>query len=194
MVTVRKERPAEAATRDALLDLAYGPARFAKTSERLREGRRPELALVAAEGRRIVGTVQLWQVSAGSERLALLLGPLAVAPDRRKRGIGSTLVHHALREAARRRYGAVLLVGDAPITRGLASPARRPARCGCPGPTSGTGCLGASSSPARSTAPVDSSAPAVRSSSGPSLRPWSRVSSTATIASRRTRHDPRHLC
>src|SRR5262249_37643021 len=38
----------------------------------------------------------------------------AVAPDRRKRGIGSTLVHHALREAARRRYGAVLLVGDAP--------------------------------------------------------------------------------
>ena len=114
MVTVRKERPAEAATRDALLDLAYGPARFAKTSERLREGRRPELALVAAEGRRIVGTVQLWQVSAGLERPALLLGPLAVAPDRRKRGIGSTLVHHALREAARRRYGAVLLVGDAP--------------------------------------------------------------------------------
>jgi predicted N-acetyltransferase YhbS len=114
MVTVRKERPAEAATRDALLDLAYGPARFAKTSERLREGRRPELALVAAEGRRIVGTVQLWQVSAGPDRLALLLGPLAVAPDRRRRGIGSTLVHHALREAARRRYGAVLLVGDAP--------------------------------------------------------------------------------
>ena len=48
MVTVRKERPAEAATRDALLDLTYGPARFTKTSQRLREGRRPELALVAA--------------------------------------------------------------------------------------------------------------------------------------------------
>jgi predicted N-acetyltransferase YhbS len=113
MVTVRKERPAEAATRDALLDLAYGPARFTKTSQRLREGRRPELALVAAENRRLVGTVQLWEVSAGADRRALLLGPLAVAPDRRKRGIGSTLVHHALREAARRRYGAVLLVGDA---------------------------------------------------------------------------------
>ena len=113
MVTVRKERPAEAATRDALLDLAYGPARFTKTSQRLREGRGSELALVAAESRRIVGTVQLWEVSAGRERPALLLGPLAVAPDRRKRGIGSTLMHYALREAARRRYGAVLLVGDA---------------------------------------------------------------------------------
>ena len=117
MVTVRKERPAEAATRDALLDLAYGPARFTKTSQRLREGRRPELALVAAESRRIVGTVQLWEVSAGPDRPALLLGPLAVAPDRRKRGIGSTLVHHALREAARRHFGAVLLVGDAYYSR-----------------------------------------------------------------------------
>jgi predicted N-acetyltransferase YhbS len=113
MVTVRKERPTEAATRDALLDLAYGPARFTKTSQRLREGRQPELALVAAESRRIVGTVRLWEVSVGPDRPALLLGPLAVASDRRKRGIGSTLMHHALREAARRRYGAVLLVGDA---------------------------------------------------------------------------------
>ena len=52
-------------------------------------------------------------MSAGPDRPALLLGPLAVAPDRRKRGIGSTLMHYALREAARRRYGAVLLVGDA---------------------------------------------------------------------------------
>ena len=134
MVTVRKERPAEAATRDALLDLAYGPARFAKTSERLREGRRPELALVAAEGRRIVGTVQLWQVSAGSERLALLLGPLAVAPDRRKRGIGSTLVHHALREAARRRYGAVLLVGDAPYYSRFGFSSEKTSALWLPGP------------------------------------------------------------
>ena len=74
MVTVRKERPAEAAARDALLDLAYGPARFTKASERLREGRRAELALVAAEGRRIVGTVRLWQVSSGRP-LAELSGP-----------------------------------------------------------------------------------------------------------------------
>jgi predicted N-acetyltransferase YhbS len=113
MVTVRKERPAEAATREALLDRAYGPARFTKASERLREGRLPELALVASEDRRIVGTVRLWQVSIGPDLPALLLGPLVVARDRRKRGIGSTLVHHALREAARRRHGAVLLVGDA---------------------------------------------------------------------------------
>jgi predicted N-acetyltransferase YhbS len=134
MVTVRKERPAEAATRDALLDLAYGPARFTKTSERLREGRRPELALVAAEGRRVVGTVQLWRVSAGPDRPALLLGPLAVAPDRRKRGIGSTLVHHALREAARRRYGAVLLVGDTPYYSRFGFSSEKTSALWLPGP------------------------------------------------------------
>jgi predicted N-acetyltransferase YhbS len=113
MVTVREERPGDGAARDALLDVAYGPARFTKASERLREGRLPALALVASEGRRIVGTVRLWQVSAGRDRPALLLGPLAVHPSCRRRGIGSTLVQHALREATRRRHGAVLLVGDA---------------------------------------------------------------------------------
>ena len=134
MVTVRKERPAEAATRDALLDLAYGPARFSKTSERLREGRRPELALVAAERRRVVGTVQLWQVSAGPDRRALLLGPLAVAPDRRRRGIGSTLMHHALREAARLRHDAVLLVGDAPYYSRFGFSSEKTSALWLPGP------------------------------------------------------------
>jgi predicted N-acetyltransferase YhbS len=114
MVTVREERPGEAAAREALLDLAYGPVRFTKTSEQLREGRLPELALVASEGRRVVGTLRLWQVAAGRDRPALLLGPLAVHPSCRKRGIGSTLVQRALREASRRSHGAVLLVGDAP--------------------------------------------------------------------------------
>jgi predicted N-acetyltransferase YhbS len=114
MVTIRHERPADVAAREALLDVSYGPVRFTKTSQRLREGRRPELSFVAAEGRRIIGTVRLWPVSAGRERPALLLGPLAVDPGCRKRGIGSMLVRHALREGTRRRHGAVLLVGDAP--------------------------------------------------------------------------------
>ena len=51
MVAIRLERPADVASREALLDVAYGPVRFTKTSERLREGRLPELAFVATEGR-----------------------------------------------------------------------------------------------------------------------------------------------
>ena len=39
MVTIRLERSTDIAAREQVLDTAYGPARFAKTSERLREGR-----------------------------------------------------------------------------------------------------------------------------------------------------------
>src|SRR3954471_4736985 len=105
MVTIRRERKADVAPREALLDVSYGPIRFSKTSERLREGRRPGLSFVAASGRRLVGTVRLWDVSAGPDRPALLLGPLV---------IGSALVQVALREAALAGHAAVLLVGDAP--------------------------------------------------------------------------------
>jgi predicted N-acetyltransferase YhbS len=58
--------------------------------------------------------VRLWHVWAGPGRPALLLGPLAVHPDFRNRGIGSMLVRHAISAARRLGHGAVLLVGDAP--------------------------------------------------------------------------------
>jgi predicted N-acetyltransferase YhbS len=120
MITIRPERPADVGVRENLLDRAFGPCRFTKSSERLRTGNAPAagLALVAVEtgqdGReRLVGTVRLWPVAAGG-RDVLLLGPLAVDPDRQGFGIGAALMRWALAEAARRGHAAVLLVGDAP--------------------------------------------------------------------------------
>jgi hypothetical protein len=114
MITIRHERASDIAAREALLDVAYGPARFEKPSERLRAGRVPAdfLALVAVARGRVVGTVRLWPIAAGG-RAALLLGPLAVHPDWRSRGIGAALVARALHDAAARGHAAVLLVGDA---------------------------------------------------------------------------------
>lgn len=40
MTTIRHERPVDAPAREALLDLAFGPCRFDKTSQRLRDGQR----------------------------------------------------------------------------------------------------------------------------------------------------------
>ncbi|MGI8525696.1 MAG: GNAT family N-acetyltransferase [Pseudolabrys sp.] len=115
MITIRQERPVDQSAREALLDAAYGEVRHAKPSARLRRGRLPAdgLALVAVERGRILGSVRLWHVGAPRNAPALLLGPLAVHPDARRRGIGATLVRRALDEAKRLGHGAVLLVGDA---------------------------------------------------------------------------------
>jgi predicted N-acetyltransferase YhbS len=113
MIAIRPEKPGDIAAREALLDVAYGVSRFAKPSQRLRDGREPALSFVAFEHGRLIGTVRLWTVSAGAGRPALLLGPLAVHPDRRQRGIGSALVRRAIRAARVARHGALVLVGDA---------------------------------------------------------------------------------
>ena len=116
MITLRRETAFDVARREVLLDAAFGDERFAKTAERLREGRLPEagLSFVACADRRLVGTIRLWSISAGPRRPALLLGPLAVASDCRKCGIGGLLMRHAIAQAERRGHRAILLVGDAP--------------------------------------------------------------------------------
>jgi predicted N-acetyltransferase YhbS len=112
MAVIRDERPADVVGRERLLDACFGAERFRKTSERLRAGRRPALALVAV-GEGVVGTVRLWDVAAGGGRPALLLGPLAVDCRRQGRGLGAALMRAALDRAAADGHRAVLLVGDA---------------------------------------------------------------------------------
>jgi predicted N-acetyltransferase YhbS len=118
MVTITPEIAADFPAREALLDRAFGKReRRRKTSERLRDGRRPADGLAfAARNRsgRLVGTLRLWDITAGSAGSALLLGPLAVDCAYQKRGIGAKLLRHALAEARKLGHKAVLLVGDAP--------------------------------------------------------------------------------
>ena len=136
MISIRQETRNDAAARESLLDAAYGPVRFTKPSEQLRKGRTAAdgLSFVATEDGRVVGTLRLWPVSAGASRPALLLGPLAVHPDCRKRGIGGALVERALRDARRRGHKAVLLVGDAPYYERFGFSAEKTAGLWMPGP------------------------------------------------------------
>jgi predicted N-acetyltransferase YhbS len=144
MPTIRLEKSSDAAAREALLDLAYGPVRFEKPSERLRSGRAPArgLSFIAVEDGRVIGTVRLWEVSAGSACPALLLGPLAVDPAQRRRGIGSALMRQALRVAARRGHRAVMLVGDAPYYGRFGFSAEKTGRLWLPGLTDKARLLG----------------------------------------------------
>lgn len=136
MTRICHERPADAAPRDALLDLVFGAARFAKTCERLREGRLPAggLSFVASQRNRLIGTVRLWHVSAGPGRPALLLGPLAVDPDYRNRGVGAALMERALRDARQLGHREILLVGDPPYYARFGFSAARTEGLSLPGP------------------------------------------------------------
>jgi predicted N-acetyltransferase YhbS len=114
MITIRDEVAADIPAREALLDRCLGERRTAKSSERLREGRLPAdgLALTAERDGVVVATVRLWSVEAGG-KAALLLGPLAVAPELQGEGLGRAMMREAIWRAACRGHGAVLLVGDA---------------------------------------------------------------------------------
>ncbi len=118
MVTIRPEIAADVPARERLLDKAFGKAqRRRKTSERIREGRLPAegLAFTALDEKgKLVGTIRLWDVLAGSAGPALLLGPVAVDCKRQGKGIGAALIVHALDAARARGHAAVILVGDAP--------------------------------------------------------------------------------
>lgn len=134
MVTFRHGRPCDAAAREALLDLCFGAARFAKTCERLRDGRLPWIELVATERGRMIGTVRLWHISAGQGRPALMLGPLAVDPGHRNSGIGSALMERAIAAARRGGHREILLVGDAPYYGRFGFSAARTGQLQLPGP------------------------------------------------------------
>jgi predicted N-acetyltransferase YhbS len=136
MATIRHERPFDIPAREALLDQSFGSARFAKTSERLREGRLPAegLSFVATDRGRLAGTVRLWHVLAGPGRPALLLGPLAVRPDCRGRGIGAALMAHAIAEARHRGHQEILLVGDEPYYARFGFSAAATGALSLPGP------------------------------------------------------------
>jgi len=115
-IVIDEEQACDIGPREALLDAAFGrKERFAKTCQRLREGRVPAqgLALAARRDGDLIGTLRLWHVDAGGVP-ALLLGPLAVASTHRSFGLGKRLMQEGLARAAALGHRAVILVGDAP--------------------------------------------------------------------------------
>lgn len=110
--------PADHDAIEHLLDLSFGSGRRSKTSYRLREGNTavPGLSLVTRDpGVGVSGTISFWPLVIGEKASpALLLGPLAVHPDRQKLGIGLLLMQEGLTRAKAKGHGLVLLVGDEP--------------------------------------------------------------------------------
>ena len=86
---------------EAIAAEAFGPGRFARAAERVREmaAHAADLSFVAEHGGEIIGSVRLTPIRVG-DAPSLLLGPLAVRPDYKNRGVGKALMRLAA-EAAR---------------------------------------------------------------------------------------------
>ncbi|MCC2978695.1 GNAT family N-acetyltransferase [Sphingomonas sp. IC4-52] len=100
---------------EELLDRAFGADRHGRTAYRLREGV-PALtgpSLAAVENGALLGTIQLWPVlfsgDDGRRVPLVLVGPVAVVPERQRDGIGRQLVAGAL---ARVTDAPLMLIGD----------------------------------------------------------------------------------
>lgn len=74
------------------------------------------LSFAAFEERRLVGSLQSWPVELagddGGVAALLLVGPVAVAPDRQRDGIGRRLMTHALKHIDRSDETVAVLIGD----------------------------------------------------------------------------------
>jgi predicted N-acetyltransferase YhbS len=136
-ISIRPELPSDVAPREALLDKAFGKTRVRKTSERLRENRLPAdgLAFTAvSEKGKVIGTIRLWPIIAGSAGPSLLLGPLAVDCKAQGKGIGRQLMEHAINTARVLGHDSILLVGDAPYYNRFGFDARVACNLHLPGP------------------------------------------------------------
>lgn len=123
---------------EALLDQCFGPGRRTKTTYRLREGERPipELCHVARDpSGRLIGANSFWALRIGEAGTpALLLGPLAVAPDLQGMGVGRALMHRGIAKARDLGHRLVILVGDQPYYGRVGFRQVPPGRLLLPGP------------------------------------------------------------
>ncbi|MGE3249145.1 MAG: GNAT family N-acetyltransferase [Hyphomonadaceae bacterium] len=113
-VEIAAEASAHADALARVLDAAFGPGRFAKTSERVRElgaRHRLDLSRVGLVNGAPVGCCRMYDILVGAKP-ALFLGPLAVDPAHQRGGLGGDLVEAALAASKAEGLG-VIVVGAA---------------------------------------------------------------------------------
>ncbi|MDB5696048.1 MAG: family acetyltransferase [Sphingomonas bacterium] len=104
---------------EALLDRAFEPQRRQRAAYAVRGEARPVTALsfVAMDRGELVGSIQCWPISfvpdAGGRVPLVMVGPVAVAPERQRDGVGRELMARSLLAAtAHGCDDGLVLIGD----------------------------------------------------------------------------------
>lgn len=134
--TLVAETPEHSQPIARVLDRAFGPGRFAKTSERVRERgavAEPSLSRVALdEAGEVVGVCRVWRVQAGAP--FHFLGPLAVDPSAQNAGLGLQLAGAAVQACRSAGGGGAIVVGAATFFEPLGFRPAPPGLVTLPGP------------------------------------------------------------
>ncbi len=147
-----------AATVESLLDAAFGADRHGRTAYRVREGASAEAALsfAALERGELVGSIQCWPVAlhedGGARHPMIMVGPVAVAPERQNAGIGRALMRRAIAIADAGGIAggdALMLIGDPEYYRQFGFDAAATAGWRLPGPFEPRRLLARGAAPAR---------------------------------------------
>jgi predicted N-acetyltransferase YhbS len=134
-LALESEQPQDGVLAEALIAQAFGPGRFTKVSERVREiaAFAPELSVCAWWQGRLVGVARMWRIRVGDQPV-IFLGPFAVEQDERKAGVGAQLIARACEAAKAAGERHVLLVGDEPYFSRLGFSAAAARGVTLPGP------------------------------------------------------------
>jgi putative acetyltransferase len=112
---VRQERPEDEREISEVVEAAFGDASVAEFTESIRasEGYVPVLTFVGEDGGTIVGYTMLSYVGldGGPVDRLLVLTPVAVRPDKQRRGVGTAVVRAAVAAADERGEALVLVEG-----------------------------------------------------------------------------------
>jgi predicted N-acetyltransferase YhbS len=126
---------------EALLDRAFEPERRGRTAYKVREGTEwlPALSFAALDADdNLVGTLQTWPVAltdaAGRAHPLLMVGPVAVLPERQGEGFGTALMLAMLAALDPAAPLPQVMIGDAPYYGKFGFSAEHTARWRMPGP------------------------------------------------------------
>jgi putative acetyltransferase len=111
---IRDESPADWPHIDVLLDGAFGGSYESRLVARLRHAGLLAVALLGEEEGQIVGLIVMSRLPAqvdGRAVRALALAPMAVRPDRQRRGVGARLIVAGLERARASEAQAVFVLG-----------------------------------------------------------------------------------
>lgn len=116
MISIREEAPEDVPTIRRVNELAFGQALEAGIVDALRESGDEFLSFVADCDGEVVGHILFTPVTIETERGAVRgmgLAPMAVLPERQRRGIGTALVRHGLAALRDRSCPFVVVLGHA---------------------------------------------------------------------------------